>query len=236
MRLTLNVAVVLILSVSVFPQVPQPPDPPTLPSANEIIRKVATANAVRTARLQSYRSTRIYEVEYKGLGSERHARMVVSASFADGRKSFHVISEEGSKLLLNRVIRKALESEEEAATDEMRARSGLTEANYTFEFLKSEVSDGRPCFVLRVLPKRKDKFLYDGKVWIDAADFAIVRVEAQPAKNPSFWITGATIEHHNVDVRGIWLPASNRSTSKVRLGGKAMLTIDYGKYEEIMTR
>src|ERR1044071_609275 len=162
MRLTLTVAVILILSVSVFPLVPQPPDLPTLLSANEIIRKVATANAVRTARLQSYRSTRIYEVEYKGLGSERHARMVVGASFADGRKSFHVISEEGSKLLLNRVIRKALESEEEAATDEMRARSGLTEANYTFEFLKSEVNDGRPCFVLRVLPKRKDKFLYDG--------------------------------------------------------------------------
>src|SRR5947209_12332721 len=80
------------------------------PSANEIIRKVATANAVRTARLRSYRSTRVYEVDYKGFGGDRHARMTVNVDYEAGKKSFTVVSEDGSKLLLNRVIRKALES------------------------------------------------------------------------------------------------------------------------------
>lgn len=203
------------------------------PSANEIIRKVTTANAVRSARLHAYSSTRVYEVDYKGFGGDRHAKMVVKADYAAEKKSFRIVSEEGSKLLLNRVIRKALESEEEAASNEMRNRSALTELNYAFELVGNQMEDGKPYFVLQVKPRRKDKYLYDGRVWIDATDYAIARVEAQPAKNPSFWITGATIDHRNMSVRGIWLPAVNHSTSKIRLGGKATMTIDYGKYEEL---
>src|SRR3954465_10657796 len=112
-------------------------------SANEIIRKVATANAVRTARLRSYRSTRLYVVDYKGFGGDRHATMTVNVDYQAGQKSFSILAEDGSKLLLNRVIRKALESEEEANTDEMRRRSALTEENYTFEFITTETNDGR---------------------------------------------------------------------------------------------
>ena len=209
-------------------------DLPTL-SANEVIRRMATANAVRTARLRHYQSTRVYEVDYKGFGGDRHARMTVKIDYQGGRKEFSVLAEEGSKLLLNRVVRRAMESEREAATEEMRDRSALTETNYSFQLLTTENSDGKSYYVLQVTPRRKDKYLYDGKVWIDAAEFALARVEAQPAKNPSFWITSATIQHTNQDFSGIWLPAHNTSTSKIRMGGRASLTIDYGKYETLQT-
>lgn len=204
------------------------------PSANDIIHRVSTANAVRTARLRSYRSTRVYEVDYKGFGGDRHATMTVTIDYQAGKKNFTVVKEEGSKLLLNRVVRKALESEQEATTDEMRRRSELTEANYTFELVGTETADDKPFFVLQVKPRRKDKYLYDGKVWIDATDYAIARIEVQPAKNPSFWITGVTISHSNRCVNGIWLPAKNESTSKVRFGGHAMLKIDYGNYDSVV--
>ena len=211
----------------------QAPAPAPL-SAADIIRRVATANAVRTARLRSYRSTRIYEVDYKGFGGDRQAKMTVTIDYEAGKKRFTVVKEEGSKLLLNRVVRKALESEQEAATDEMRRRSELSEANYSFEFVRAETSADRQLFVLQAKPKRKDKYLYDGNIWIDATDYAIARVEAQPAKNPSFWITSATISHSNRSVNGIWLPAKNQSTSKVRLGGHATLSIDYGNYDSLV--
>ena len=219
----------LLLALSAIAQ-----DSPALP-ANEIIRRVATANAVRTARLRHYQSTRVYEVDYKGFGGDRHAKMTVKIDYLGGRREFSVLSEEGSKLLLNRVVRKAMESEQEAATEEMRNRSALTETNYSFQLLTTENSDGKSYYVLQVTPRRKDKYLYDGKVWIDAAEFALARVEAQPAKNPSFWISSATIQHTNQDFSGIWLPAHNTSTSKIRMGGRASLTIDYGKYETLQT-
>ena len=221
---------ILFLALSAVAQDPQPDL-----SANEIIRRVATANAVRTARLRQYQSTRVYEVDYKGFGGDRHAKMTVKIDYRDGRKDFSVLSEEGSKLLLNRVVRKALESEQEAATDAMRNRSALTETNYSFQLLTTENSDGKTYYVLQVSPRRKDKYLYDGRIWIDAAEFALARVEAQPAKNPSFWISSATIQHTNQNFSGIWLPAHNTSTSKIRLGGRASLTIDYGKYETLQT-
>jgi hypothetical protein len=216
--------------VAVLPR-PSAAQAPTAPSVAEIIHKLATANAVRMARLRSYTSTRVYVVDYKGFGGDRHARMTVNVEYHAGKKNFVVVKEEGSKLLLNRVIHKALESEQEAAGDDMRRRSEMTEANYSFQFVTREENDGREFFVLQVSPKRKDKYLFDGKIWIDATEYAVAHMEGQPAKNPSFWITSATISHFNRSVNGIWLPSRNESTSKVRLGGHALLTIDYGNYD-----
>jgi outer membrane lipoprotein-sorting protein len=234
MRVRRQCRAVFVLFVIVAGVCAAAQDRPASLSANEIMRRVATANALRTARLRSYSSTRLYEVDYKGFGGDRHAKMSVNVTYQAGHKSFSVVSEEGSKLLLNRVIRKALESEEEAGSEEMRRRSALTEENYTFEFVTTESIDGSWFYVLQARPKRKDKYLYDGKVWIDATDFAIARIESQPAKNPSFWVTGASIKHSNRSVQGIWLPAKTESTSKVRFGGHAVLTIDYGKYENLV--
>jgi hypothetical protein len=42
-------------------------------------------------------------------------------------------------------------------------------------------------YVLRVSPKSRSKYVYRGKVWVDGTDFAVRRIEAEPAQNPSFW-------------------------------------------------
>ncbi len=70
----------------------------------------------------------------------------------------------------------------------------------------SESKDGRNCYVLEVTPKRKNKYLYNGKIWVDAKDFAVTHVEARPAVNPSFWISGTDIEHRYEKVGDFWLP------------------------------
>jgi hypothetical protein len=68
---------------------------------------------------------------------------------------------------------------------------------------------------------------------VDAADFAVARIAAAPAQNPSFWISRTAINHLYTRTDGFWLPAQNRSESKVRLGGTAVLTIDYGAYQVV---
>src|SRR5579864_3544957 len=88
-----------------------------------------------------------------------------------------------------------------------------------------------PMYVLSVEPRRKDKFLYAGHIWVDAEDFAVVRIEAEPAKNPSFWIRNTKVEQLYVKVNDFWLPARNHSLTSVRLGGRADLTIDYQDYQ-----
>ena len=71
-------------------------------------------------------------------------------------------------------------------------------------------------------------FLYRGKIWVDAAEVAVVKVKAEPAKNPSFWIMRPQITYTSAKTGGFWLPEFNRSETKVRVGGTAVFTIDYG--------
>jgi hypothetical protein len=85
--------------------------------------------------------------------------------------------------------------------------------------------------VLIVEPKTKDKFLYRGRIWVDADDFAVVRMEAETAKNPSFWTKKAEIVQVYSNIRDFWLPEYNHSVTAIRLGGHAELTIDYKDYK-----
>jgi hypothetical protein len=59
----------------------------------------------------------------------------------------------------------------------------------------------------------------------------VARIEAKPAKSPSFWINWATIDSRNHKHGNFWLAASTHSTSHVRLGGDAELKIDYNDYQ-----
>jgi hypothetical protein len=97
--------------------------------------------------------------------------------------------------------------------------------------LASETLNGRPTYVLQVDPVSDSPYLYRGKIWVDAADGAVSRMEVQPAKNPSFWISQTLIHQTNSRFGGFWLPQQNRSETMVRIGGKAVLTIDYEGYQ-----
>jgi len=199
----------------------------TLP-AGDIVSRLLLRNTERTANLVRFTSTRSYDVSYNGL-AHKQASMQVVTTYDRGHKTFSIISESGSKLLLDHVLHKLLTSEQEA--DATRSQTALTPDNYDFSLVGSESKDGRNCYVLEVRPKRKNKYLYSGKIWVDAKDFAVIHVEAHPAVNPSFWISGTDIEHRYGKVGDFWLPQSNRSVTKVRIGGQAVLTINYGDYK-----
>jgi len=225
-------SLVLLLAISLSAAADGPTVAP--PSVSEIVARMAAMNDARNAALHQYRSTRTYQVTYKGFPKNITAKAVVHLDYkAPDNKQFEIVSQEGSGLLINRVVKKALESEQEAAKPEFHHRSAVDAANYDFKFIESSTENGRPCYVLEVTPKHPDKYLYDGRICVDAADFAVARIEARPAKNPSFWINKATIDHHNRKIGDFWLPASNHSTSHVRLGGDALLTIDYTDYKII---
>ena len=73
-------------------------------------------------------------------------------------------------------------------------------------------------------------------MWVDATDFAVTRIDAEPAQNPSFWTKKSEIHHEYMKVQNFWLPRRNESVSYIRLGGRATLTIEYGNYRVIDAR
>src|SRR5205814_1752148 len=102
-------------------------------------------------------------------------------------KEFTVRSETGSKLLIERVFKKLLQSEKEALAEENQKRTALNPDNYVFTMASYEITTDGPVYILLVEPRVKNKFLYRGRIWIDGNDFAVKRIEGEPAKNPSFW-------------------------------------------------
>lgn len=203
------------------------PDPGL--TATQIVSAMQGHNQARAAALKHFHSVRHYSVEYRGFATKVAAQMEVEADYdAASGKTFRIVSQSGSKLLIDKVLKRLLESETDA---QKQHASDLTEANYTFKLTGEEDVDGRPAYLLEVAPLTDNKYLYRGKIWVDAADFAVERIEAAPAKNPSFWISSTAIHHRYEKTGNFWLPAQNESDTDVRVGGRAVLKIDYGKYE-----
>jgi len=205
---------------------------PSAPLAVEqVVEKLQEKNAERAAALDQFTGTRVYRMQYRGFPSDRDAEMVVNVTYhAPNSKEFHVVSETGSKFIIEHIFKKLLEGEREANNEENRRHTALSTENYDFTSAGYEAAPDGGQYVLNLLPKTKNKFLYRGKIWVDAADFAVVRIEGEPAKNPSFWIKETGVQHRYVKVNGFWLPAENHTESVIRLGGTATLSIEYKDY------
>lgn len=199
---------------------------------DEVVKNLQQKNAQRAAALDAFVGTRIYQMQYRGFPSNHDAEMVVHVTYhAPNAKQFSIISVKGSKFIIDHVFKKLLEGEQEAANDENRRRTALSTENYDFSLAGYEDSSNGGRYILDLLPKTKNRFLYRGKIWVDAKDFAVVRIEGEPGKNPSFWIKKTEIAHQYVKVNDFWLPAENHTESAIRLGGKAILSIEYRDYK-----
>lgn len=205
---------------------------PPLLSADAIVQKLMAANAQRSQALRGYRGTRAYHLDYHGLFGSHEAAMHVEGIYtAPDRKDFTVLSQSGSKLLVNRVLMKLLSSEQEAQKEQNRKELEISPKNYDFELAGTEHTPDGDFYVLEVSPKGRSKYLYRGKLWVDARDFAAARMQGEPARNPSLWVSHTQIEYRWAKIGGFWLPVHNQSVTEVRLGGKAVLTIDYTDYK-----
>jgi hypothetical protein len=201
-------------------------------SAKGVVANLVRRNLERARALGAYHSTRTYRLDYHGFPGSRSAEMVVDVTYQRPRtKDFTVRSEKGSKLIIERVFKRLLQSEKEALTEENQSRVALNEENYSFTLVGYESAPSGSCYVLSVQPRTKNKLLYRGRIWVDARDFAVTRIEGEPAKNPSFWTKETKVEQVYAKVGDFWLPISNRSTSAIRLGGHAYFTLDYGTYQ-----
>jgi hypothetical protein len=211
---------------------PLPPSITTAPlSVDQVVNNLVLRDVERAQALGHYESTRVYRLSYIGFPGDRQAEMTVEAAYdRPSTKRFQVISQSGSKLVIDRVFKKLLESEKEAAEPEMHARTLLNRDNYDFALIGFEPSEPGGQYVLAVYPKTRSKYLYRGKVWVDGTDFAVTRIDAEPAQNPSFWTKKSEIHHEYMKVQDFWLPRRNESVSYIRLGGRATLTIEYKDY------
>ncbi len=198
-----------------------------LPSAEEVVAKMMQFDAQQQSEQTGYTAVR----HYAAVNKKRHAEMLVRVSCdSSGAKKFTIVSEEGSGSIRKHVFHKLLSEETEASRQGTRTSTRLIPDNYQFQMVGQEILETGPAYVLSVTPKTANKYLIDGKIWVNANDYSIVRIEGQPAKNPSFWVRSVHFVHTYQKVGQFWFASSTRTTSRIRIFGESQLTIDNSDY------
>lgn len=197
-----------------------------------VVSRLVQRNREREEALRKFQGTRVYSVKYTGFFGTHSAEMTVSVSYVSpDNKQFTIVSQSGSKFIVDHVLKGLLDGEKESANPDNKQRTALNGDNYTFELEGVDSSQATPQYILDVKPKRDSKFVYRGKIWVDGKDFAVTRIQAEPAKSPSFWVKKSEVNHRYEKVDDFWLPAENKTDSWIRMGGHAVLSIEYQDYK-----
>jgi outer membrane lipoprotein-sorting protein len=198
-------------------------------SVEQAAARMAEMDRARLAALQNYIATRHYTVHNKRFN--KHAEMTVRMIYLfPGRKEFEVVSESGSSWIRNHVLRKMIQAELEATDGAMRNQTRITADNYQFRPAGVVQEAGRPFHVFELTPRTANKYLFSGRVWLDAEDAAVARIEGSPAQPPSFWTRDIRFVHRYDKHQQFWLPTSNHSETQVRIFGTTTVHIDYFAY------
>jgi hypothetical protein len=188
----------------------------------------------RIDHVAGYTVTEHYAVFRNGNESHPAAEMTVRTDYRKEQgKSYTILSQSGSGLLRSQLLGTVLDREKQMSQPGMRETVLVNSANYEMK-LKSATTlmvDGHECLVLSLTPRRNSPSLFQGTLWVDAADYSIVQLEGTAAKSPSF-LTGATqVMRQYAKFDGFPMATHASAVSKSALLGQTVVKIDYTAYQ-----
>jgi hypothetical protein len=193
---------------------------------SDIVRNMERADSERLALLPQYSDLRRYTFSNERL--KKSSEMLVRSKHQVGQGTeFVVLSSQGTEGVTGRIFRHVMDAERDASA---RGENRIDSTNYNFELLGTESINGRDCYKLKLIPKKRNKFLLDGTAWVDREDFGFVRIAGQPSASVSFWVGRPVITIDFEKVGQLWLVARNTSLAQARFLGRSELTIEYSGY------
>ena len=199
--------------------------PAVIDVPRDVMQRVALAETRRDALVDKVRSIRQYVLRNPRWQSAATMDVLVVSGSTGKRVEVLRMDAVGMQ---KRILQKLLDGEIAAARKQ--GEGEITPAHYDVQALPDEPCKGRSCRVFTLLPKEKNKYLFDGRAWIDPAEDAVVRMEGRTAKNVSFWIGRPYVIQEFRKVGQHWLATRHDSISDVKIFGRTELTIHYNDY------
>jgi hypothetical protein len=193
------------------------PNPATL-SALEMFLAQPTA-------VHPYRASR--RLEASGSGQRGWLDVHTTFTVASGLK-YEVTAEGGSAYIRTRVLRSLLNEEQRLIAQGKESTVAISTGNY--EFRPEGVSD-EGLAVVSLRPRRKDRSLIDGRMFLTILDGDLVRVEGRLARNPSFWLARVNVVRSYQRIEGAIMPVSLETDGRLRLLGSSSLRMTYHYWE-----
>jgi hypothetical protein len=198
------------------------------PTVETIVARMAQARSQNQALFRPYTVTR----DYKLFGKERQktkAQVIADVFFVPPTSKNYAIQQANGTGIGENIVRRMLASEVEIAKD--YSATDFSPDNYDFRLLRQENVGSQPCYVLEMIPRRKDKNLLRGSLWVDASTYLLRRAEGEPAKSPSWWVRNARVSLFYADVGGMWLQTALEGTATVRILGPYTIVSSDTKYK-----
>jgi hypothetical protein len=145
---------------------------------------------------------------------------------------YEITAEGGSEQVRSKVLRAVLDGERDVIARGEMTRSSRVPANYTFQ-PNGVDRDGLANVLLS--PRRKERVLVSGQMFLRPESGRLVRLQGQLAKSPSFWVKNVEIVRTYEQIAGTVVPVSLHSKAEVRLLGPATLQMTY-KYTHVNGR
>ena len=220
--------VALLISFSAVFLNAQVPDLPT------VIHGVDNSVKDRLDRLASYSVTEHYAVFRGRDTSKPTAEMLVKTTYRkETGKSYQILSQSGSSLWRNQVLKTLLENEQRMSQPGNVETALISSSNYEMKLDKNAVQtlNGRQCLLLDITPRRKSEYLFQGLLWVDAHDYAIVQLKGTAAKSAVFIANAAEVTRQYSDVNDVPMATHAEAVSASALLGQTVVKVDYSGYE-----
>jgi hypothetical protein len=199
-----------------------------VPTMETLMARMAQARAENQARFRSYIVTRDYQL----FGKERDkskSQVIADIIFVPPDSKKYAIQQSMGSGLGEKVVRRMLAREADITKD-YRA-TDFSRDNYDVRFLRQEEVGGQRCYVLELLPKRPDRNLVRGNIWVDVNTYLLRRAEGEPAKSPSWWLRDVRLVFVYGEVGGMWLQTASEATANVRILGQYRMVSRDLKYQ-----
>src|SRR5262249_35820974 len=133
-------------------------------SVDEILGKMTERNQWQDRALLEFRAHRRFYASNERFKTDSTLYVMTVFHRPDQLQST-VTRQEGSQLIRSKVFDKILEAESETHAKKDKQQVDIIPANYNFMLEGKEDCDSRPCFRLKITPKRRDKYSVDGRIW-----------------------------------------------------------------------